>query len=930
MRALKSFIVASILLTLCAGCQKKKPVPVTVTVKTPPLHEAAEARDIARVQALIAGGADVNATDAYGDTALFVALDSDNLDVVRILLAHGATPRTVNARGDTPLDRAIGLGDPNLVKELIAHGADVNAKAGPESELPLHAAALCGREEIVEILLAAGAQINAVDMWGRTALHRVLRGWDFDLNMARFLLAKGADAKTKTYDGETPLHVTARLGDDDIVARLIAGGADVNAVDRPGDTPVLYAARCGHLDIVKRLVAAGAAVNVANKPGETPLTEAVRYGEPDLVKFLISKGADVNVRYRKNRYTPLHLAACYGWKPVAELLIAAGAQVDAGDAIGTDDRWAEERGWGRPGSSRAPKEPGQTPVQVAMRAGYWKIVRLLAEHGARITIHQAACLGQLEKVKQLLAEGAEVDALDPQGWTALRWAAQEGHVDVVQLLLAHGADINGKSDGGVPLIEAMERRHSDVAAVLIMNGAKLNVASDRYAKTLLEMAASSGRRDLAELLISKGAAAETDRGPISQAMISAAEAGRKDMVEFFFARGADVNAKGGTGWTALHCAAEFGHADIAQLLIARGADVKAVTDRGETAVDLAMEWGHREIVRLLAAVGADLTIHAAAYIGDSNAVQRLVARGADVNAMDEHQRTPLCLAAREGNMAVAELLIGRGAKINRGKEAGSWLPSPLYAAVERGQTDMVKLLIRHGADIRTRTLEGYTPLHEATRYGHREIAELLIDKGVEVNARADWDNTALREAALQAHADVIELLLARGAEIVAGKDDTGIVLPAPQGRPAAETARLLIEAYAPYTTIVTDSHEVRSFLRGYCIPFDDVWTPGREDIQGLDSGVRIALEANSSVIASSWLDRDFVLRNFHRYNREYAGFIDDGVKYVVCHMVQSDGFYRPPPNPGFTPVADGGSSVVGVIFKAADKTVVKIECNGEA
>jgi len=561
-----------------------------------------------------------------------------------------------------------------------------------------------------------------------------------------------------------------------------------------------------------------------------------------------------------------------------------------------------------------------------MRAGQWKIVQLLAEHGAQVTIHQAACLGQLEKVKQLLAAGVEIDARDPQGWTALRWAAQEGHADVVRLLLAHGADVNGKSDDGEALSDAIRRGHNDVAVLLMVNGANLDGGSHAYGNTPLELAVSSGMTDLAKLLISKGALGKMNSDCVIHAMLDAAWGGHGDIVELFLANGLKVNAEDGSKWTALQCAAGGGHEDVVQLLVAKGAAVNAADNRGRTAVTRALEQDNREIVRLLAANGADLTLHAASYIGDANAVQRLLSRGADIDATDEDKRTPLYLAAREGHTAVLELLIARGAEIDRG-EKDSWLPTPLYVAVEHGQTGMVKLLIRHGANIHAKNLVAHTPLHVAALHGRREIAGLLIDNGVEIDARAEWDSTALREAALHGHGDVVELLLTRGAEIVAGEMDVGITLPSPRGRTAAETARLLIEAYAPFTIIVTDAHEVRSFLTGL-VSFDDLWIPDQVDIQGLDVAVRTALETNSSVIASSWLDRDYVLRNFRRYDRAYAGFIDDGTKYLICNMTLSDSFHPAPIHATFPIVFDGGSNAVRVIFKAADKSVTKIECNG--
>jgi ankyrin repeat protein len=226
----------------------------------------------------------------------------------------------------------------------------------------------------------------------------------------------------------------------------------------------------------------------------------------------------------------------------------------------------------------------------------------------------------------------------PDGWTPLMSAAQNGHKDVVELLIAKGADANAKDkDGWTPLMSAAQNGHKDVVELLIAQGADVN-AKDKDGWTPLLLAADTGHTNVVELLIAQGADVNAKHKDGWTPLLLAADTGHTNVVELLIAKGADVNAKHKDGWTPLHLAAQNGHKDVVELLIAKGADVNAKHNDGWTPLHLAAQNGHKDVVELL------------------------IAKGADVNAKHKDGWTPLILAARYRHMDVVDLLIASGAR----------------------------------------------------------------------------------------------------------------------------------------------------------------------------------------------------------------------------------------------------------------------------
>lgn len=667
-------------------------------------------------------------------------------------------------------------------------------------------------------------------------------------------------------------------------------------------TPLIRAAASGDIEKTRVCLTRGENVNETDSYRRTPLSGAVRYGNAGLVELLLAHGADVNVRCDANAGTPLQIAVEQGWKSIIKLLVEHGAKLNCAD------------------------KNGRTPALVAMKLGDKKIVQILAGHEGGMTLSVAAYLGDTDATKRLLEGGAKVDAKDAEGQTPLRYAAREGHAEVVELLLAKGANADGKGSGDTPLLDALWRRHVDVATVLVNHGARIEGEHSVSRMSPLHMAAQDGLTELVRLMIAKGARVNARDNAGNTALHYAPGA---DIAQFLLSNGADVNVKSRSGSTPLHYAAGRGQVDLVQLLIDNRAAIDPKDKRGQTPAAWAMQAGHREIVRLLAAHGAALTPHMAAYAGDVQTVRRLLDAGADVNQQDKEGRTPLYLATQEGYMEVMELLIARGADVNQGTGHDPGEFAPLYVAASCGRGDAIDLLVRRGAKVDARVDSSATPspLYAAAQEGHRDAVAALVAAGAKINGPDYQGRTPLLAAAVHGHRDVVQFLLEKGADVTVGQMGREFTRPDPRLQTAADMTQYVLRAYAPYTIIVADPAVVRRFLQGHRIHFDDVWSPSAADLQGLDVALRSSVEKGPPTRRGAWLEHDYVLENLACYNREFAGFVDDNVRYLVCQMIFFGEFRETPPQNAFSMVADGGSGVLRVIFDADKKIVVNVDGN---
>jgi ankyrin repeat protein len=201
------------------------------------------------VGSLINYGADLNAKSrtrtVHGVkvkwTPLHAAIEKEYRDIVLLLLEHGADPEIRSSRDETALWTASRCGCADIVRQLISHGADPNAEWEYERWTALHVASHHGRPEIVRILLEHGANLDALDPYGRTALHIA-----WEITVIELLLDHGMNVDVRDKEGWTPLHKVAYSLELQVLVVLLDRGADPHARTNKGETPIQLAAGAPH------------------------------------------------------------------------------------------------------------------------------------------------------------------------------------------------------------------------------------------------------------------------------------------------------------------------------------------------------------------------------------------------------------------------------------------------------------------------------------------------------------------------------------------------------------------------------------------------------------------------------------------------------------------------------------------------------------
>lgn len=408
---------------------------------TTALHWAAYWDDLETADLLIRAGATVNATNDIGVTPLRVACTNGSVAMIRALLKAGAGPNIGPATGGTPLMRAVRTGNAQAVQLLVNHGADVNAAEAAHGQTALMWAVVQHHPTVVQLLIEAGANVEARSTIWRQRVVICCQTFNGDANV---------DTIDEEEGGLTPLLFAAREGDLEGARLLLAAGADVNATDPVGATGLVAAARAGHGSIATLLLDYGADPNAAGA-GYSALHAAVLRADLGLVNTLLAHGANPNARLVKGSparrtsrdfafnkswvgATPFWLAAAFHESQIMPLLVTKGADPLLALKNGTTPLMAAAQG-------ETPRAFSQLGTLSALLPG---------PNEERRT---------LEAVRAAVRLGADVNAADELGDTALHRVAEKKFGTVVQFLAETGAilDVTNKK-GQTPLALAMQVR----------------------------------------------------------------------------------------------------------------------------------------------------------------------------------------------------------------------------------------------------------------------------------------------------------------------------------------------------------------------------------------------------------------------------------------------------------------------------------------
>ncbi len=445
----------------------------------------------------------------------------------------------------------------------------------------------------------------AFTVWGATSpiADVAMKG---DMDALRALVKQHPnDVNVTQPDGGTALLWAAYWNDDAAVQALIAAGANVNAANRYGVTPLSQASINGNAQMVEVLLKAGADANTFQQEGQTALMTAAKAGNADAVKALLDHGAEVNAKESWRGQTALMWAAAENHPAAVQVLVDHGADVNAVSSVFDF-------------SGMKPK-PGDVPMHFprggftallfAARGGFTECAKILLDHGADIKIADpdgtsalllAIINGHFDTAAFLLDRKADPNAADNMGRAALfaaidmrdiyssnRPAPRDSNkidpMDLIKMLLDHGADVNAKLTKLIPA-----RAVLDFPDVMMGDGA-----------TPFLRAAKSADVPLMNLLLEKGADPKVVTRAGVTALMVAAGMGHSNTIrrgeqpieamKICLEKGVDINAATDkTLNTALHAAAGQGTDDIVQFLADHGAKLDLKDNKGRTPMDVAL------------------------------------------------------------------------------------------------------------------------------------------------------------------------------------------------------------------------------------------------------------------------------------------------------------------------------------------------------
>ncbi|KAF4502263.1 hypothetical protein FAGAP_1502 [Fusarium agapanthi] len=614
---------------------------------------------------------------------------------------------------------------------------------------PLILCAIYGHCRSVRALVKAGAKVDAVDPWNQTALFTAVEVGSVDV--VRTLLEFGADPNISSINGHSPLALATGKNSSEMVELLLEFSADLDAPAFDGKPIPFLASWMGSTDaleilvqyidvdqvwrnerlihmacfkgwkgVVDKLIEKHANINDPPRdlPKASPVALAVESRHSDILRMLLAAGAAVECPV-KGMSSPLHIAVTAQNLLGCELLLSAGCQVDAED------------------------KDGSTALSIAADLNDLDMVECLVSHGAdpskpdyETPLHIAVDWRNFEMVEVILSSRffSNIDEKGEKEYTALGIAATTGRLDIVSMLLDHGADPNmrnGPHNSSAPLHIAANKGHRSIVIELLKRGA------DPYPETTKEPSAFhttciGGWLDVIETFLEVvddvGELVNFEWGWAGTPLKAAASGGRLDAVKLLLSKGADPNnqlqSKINRGQTIIHAAAEGGNTQVLEAILDAVDDLSLeIRDRAQrTPLWYACVGGHEDMVKFLLERGASTDV---IFDDGENIIPIIVSGGSEKN---------LKLVLEKNPNLDTDCILADG-------------ETPLFTAVYSGHSKIVSILLERGADVNRRSKYGNVPVFGAiTNRQHETLQILLEHESIDLTQRDSFDRTALQIA----------------------------------------------------------------------------------------------------------------------------------------------------------------------------------------
>ncbi len=768
------------------------PLLLSMDVSLYNLHTAARKNQVEELAALLQNGAEANAVNDQGATALHLAAAAGHQKVVGLLLAYSADVRVKTHQGET----AYSLADDNgheavaeMLRALTVHNAAARNRgtSNPPVVSQKNAAANGQKSELKKRTLA---DCTAKDSEGKTALHRAAeKGLIDDVDA---LLAQGADCDAKNNNGGTPLHAAAYFGHGGVCAVLIDGGASINEINKFGNTALHVAALKGHEEVCKVLMERGIDVTIENENGHTAL-EVAQASDKVHITYLLSVGA--------NKYEPT----------LAKLVPVSPAEQSDREKKGKDE--ADGNGMGGGSDDHPPvvkmQDDGCEPVTLRSEkelqrssAFYPPFIRMFSppkvlENGKKSNKLHNQLIKALEKgsgfesvmtlIDQFAAKkSVSLDALNTEGLSPLMIAC--GGYRPSYLKEYHECDIcNLRVTGysccykhSAPEVITFFYAHLELAQKLLQAGADPNIVNSMGITPLISLLSSLNAHKVkiweshdvdfdAQKMLSKKfpgiqpetwtsglhAVAYLLTGGIAYCVLLCVPtsddrlhwASRKavkdnqpiitdkerlyQLIKDMLKKGVDVNYTDAAGISTLMWAVRAGDAEVVKILLEGGANPHAVS--AEMKNEVLTQVINPEIIKNLIRMGVDSSKIVPFVVTSAKSNFRMRnGHSGKANNNDDSLHTPTALDM-DSSTALCE-------------------------AAASGRADVVKTLLTRGANVNALDNNEENPLHHACRSSF-EVAKLLLARKADAYVKNNFGLMPFQVAAQAGKYEIVDYML---------------------------------------------------------------------------------------------------------------------------------------------------------------------------
>ena len=460
---------------------------------------------------------------------------------------------SVETSGWNPLHSAAEGGNEVIIETLLSSGLDIDSR-GNDGTTPLMVAAAKGQEKTVNLLLSKGADPQLKNCMGRNLLHAAAEGGNSSI--MRSILSYDIDINSKDDESSaTPLIIAVMHNHVEVAKYLLQKGADISLTTESNKRKALHiASQYGSVEAIEMLLSYDSRPDLRDGEGNTPLACAAACGQIEAVNCLLKHGADPFLK-GENGWSILHFAAQSGNVIIIETMLSKGLDIDSrGETLGF------------------------TPLMVCIKFGQLEAAKYLLEKGAdesskttpgRISLLSlASAAGSIAAIEMLLSHGCNIDSRDSGGDTPLMHATRLGNTEVVEHLLAKGANplLRNTSDLGLLHLAVLSDNVLTIKAVLSTN-LDINASRTVLGITPLLFCLAQGKLEAANYLLEMGADENLKSKDGLTALSAAAISGNVAAIEMLLERGHNPNSRDGCDKTPLMWAAEKGNKAAVEYLL---------------------------------------------------------------------------------------------------------------------------------------------------------------------------------------------------------------------------------------------------------------------------------------------------------------------------------------------------------------------------